>query len=952
MMAAPETSTPPLAQLPAFLEALEQHGFRLAIDDYPRIHAILQRADSTARLRTLLCPLVATDSESQAEFYGLFGRFFGAEEAAPEELLILPEGGKTKIFPEGLPEKGKAARPGEKAGEQAPEETLLLRLLALVLALSIVPASYFYYLGRITNLGFAAILLALLVGLLLVYLLLRRLRGRLVARSIQAKEPPWFWAIDLPLRERIHFGEELSTLARQLRRRLPGNIPRLDIRRTLRETVGNGGAMALHYQYRTRPAEYLFLIDYTAFADHHHHLFELLHRELLKNTVYVERFYYNGDMRVCWNEKHPRGIALEKLAARYADYRLFLFGDGKKMIRPAGSGLQGWAQVFSQWSDRALLTPRPAAAWSHDELRLAEQFVLLPSNMAGLLQAIEYFEQLKSANLKSWRSGDAETEVRADAGAIRELSSSRPALAAWIAACAIYPELNWELTLYLGETVGSHFGESLLTFENITRIARISWFRNGHMPEAERIALFELLDEGLRLQLHQKIVDALEGQYQRNPLPELSQAYSEFRLQLAVHKLRSGNYPEERRDLEKTARRLIAEGVRHDFIAIQTVSSPRPLDVVVPATLRNLAYAAGQASLLKRLRQRAGRLLSALRLPASRPEAGEETKPPVPPPVPETDGDETTLLADREAPTEPTPTPPRPKVEVPDPAMVRVEGGAFQMGSEEYDDEKPVHEVRLHNFEIGQYPVTVREYLAFVKNTGRNRPEWMEEDSKYNVETGSDDYYKKIGSALTDENCPIVGISWFDAVAFCNWLSSRHGLEPAYRQAETPEPSKTKEILLDLRTGGYRLPTEAEWEYAARGGRQSKGYRYAGSDELDEVGWFWENSGDKRLSGEWNEDKIFKNNCRPHPVGRKKPNELGLYDMSGNVWEWCWDWYGNYSNEPQENPTGPNSGSFRVDRGGSWNRGAAGARCSNRLLDTPVGRVADLGFRLARTGGQ
>ena len=146
--------------------------------------------------------------------------------------------------------------------------------------------------------------------------------------------------------------------------------------------------MALHYQYRTRPAEYLFLIDYTAFADHHHHLFELLHRELLKNTVYVERFYYNGDMRVCWNEKHPRGIALEKLAARYADYRLFLFGDGEKMIRPAGGGLQGWAQVFSQWSDRALLTPRPAAAWSHDELRLAEQFVLLPSNMAGLLQAM------------------------------------------------------------------------------------------------------------------------------------------------------------------------------------------------------------------------------------------------------------------------------------------------------------------------------------------------------------------------------------------------------------------------------------------------------------------------------------------------------------------------------------------------------------------------------------
>ena len=127
----------------------------------------------------------------------------------------------------------------------------------------------------------------------------------------------------------------------------------------------------------------------------------------------------------------------------------------------------------------------------------------------------------------------------------------------------------------------------------------------------------------------------------------------------------------------------------------------------------------------------------------------------------------------------------------------------------------------------------------------------------------------------------------------------------------------------------FRLPTEAEWEYAARGGDRSKGYKYAGSGNLDEVGWYGGNSGK-----------------HTHPVGEKKPNELGLYDMSGNVWEWCQDWYGDYTDEAQTNPTGPQSGGVRVLRGGSSWLNARFCRVSYRCSGDPGNRYGSIGLRL------
>lgn len=214
--------------------------------------------------------------------------------------------------------------------------------------------------------------------------------------------------------------------------------------------------------------------------------------------------------------------------------------------------------------------------------------------------------------------------------------------------------------------------------------------------------------------------------------------------------------------------------------------------------------------------------------------------------------------------------------------MKPVEGGTFQMGAtpeqeDPYDDEKPVHSVTLSSYYIGETEVT---------------------QELWEVVTGNNPSYHK-GSSN-----PVEQVTWDDCQAFIQKLNSLTG--------------KT-----------FRLPTEAEWEYAARGGNKSRGYQYSGSNAIGDVAWYVDNS-----SG------------TTHPVKTKQPNELGIYDMSGNVSEWCQDWYGSYSSSSQTNPTGPSSGLYRVRRGGSWGNDAWDGRSSSRDCSTPGYANINLGLRL------
>ena len=255
--------------------------------------------------------------------------------------------------------------------------------------------------------------------------------------------------------------------------------------------------------------------------------------------------------------------------------------------------------------------------------------------------------------------------------------------------------------------------------------------------------------------------------------------------------------------------------------------------------------------------------------------------------------------------------------------MVYVPGGSFEMGEVGIDN-GPVHTVTLSSFYLGKYEVTQEQWTAVMGNN----PSYF---------TGSP------ASGEVQNKRPVERVSWYDALVFCNKLSMREGLSPAYRisgstdtedwgTVPTINDSTWDAVEVVAGSNGYRLPTEAQWEYAAKGGNGSPGnYTYSGSDTVDDVAWYESNSGNKT-----------------HEVGKKAPNGLGLYDMSGNVFEWCWDWYGSYPSGAQTNPEGADSGSVRVLRGGSWDYSAVFTRSFFRYYYYPIIRYSDIGFRLVR----
>ena len=278
------------------------------------------------------------------------------------------------------------------------------------------------------------------------------------------------------------------------------------------------------------------------------------------------------------------------------------------------------------------------------------------------------------------------------------------------------------------------------------------------------------------------------------------------------------------------------------------------------------------------------------------------------------------------------------------PAMVLVEAGTFQMGDEHGDlwsGCRPVHTVILTNdYYIGKTEVTFNEYDAYCEAAGLEKPS---------------DYSSVKGGYMGRGNKPVINLSWYDAIAYCNWLSEQEGLAKAYDSDGNLLDKNGQQTTDITQVEGYRLPTEAEWEYAARGGHKStEDYKYPGSNVLDEVGWYWKNSGVKILEGAYDDcdnDTMKANKNGTQKVGQKVPNELGLYDMGGNVLEWCQDYMGieYYNESPTENPVNLNSSPYRVLRGGSWGDDAICCRVARRSAAGPSDNVVGRGLRVART---
>ncbi len=295
------------------------------------------------------------------------------------------------------------------------------------------------------------------------------------------------------------------------------------------------------------------------------------------------------------------------------------------------------------------------------------------------------------------------------------------------------------------------------------------------------------------------------------------------------------------------------------------------------------------------------------------------------------------------------------------PEMIFIPGGTFEMGSDKKESEtKPVHTVELSSFYMGKYEVTNKEYCDFLNYAGNET-----EGKTYNGHSVNDWIKLNFGPPLyTNESSgiiesdkpetftvkpghekrPVSYVTWYGAIAYCNWLSECEGLEKCYNEKNITGTERLKNF--DITKNGYRLPTDAEWEYACRAGSITdyywgENYNYDTKSALNIDNYCWCRH---PVPGDDSYKKVNKQD-----VGLLNPNNFGLFDMSGNVKEWCNDWYGKYSADYIKNPLGPNTGKQIVMRGGSYDCGAFSSQSHVRIWMDPSYPGNDIGFRLVKS---
>lgn len=488
----------------AFLSYLRRQGFIIGIDHYLRLQELLVKMGPhcpPGALKYLLCPLFATGEKQQRQFYRAFDSFFKPLQAHKEK----------EIPPRGPGKHDRETREGPAKPKRW--QYVLLAALLLILAAVIFhrlgdkPVKKSFLPGKdiaaadkngttdqdqesqsgqaqeenidkpgkkkkwtyrpsfLEKYGYIIHGVAFLAPFIIFLLveIYQYNRRRLVLLKKRGKKPPYVWPIrvETPGTNLVK-NETFYRSARLMRKRLKSDTRVLDIDKTVDASIERAGFPGLRHKVLTRPPEYLMLIDLPAYRDHYSQLFDTIAGALEKEGLYVTRYFYEKDPRICFKEPGQSRVYLTQLQARYSDSRLIICGDGAELLDPLTGDLDGWTVLFRAWRERAILTPLPPKQWRMREIELASEFILLPASIRALGTLAAYFQAPDRTGAKVFTQEEWHTSFLTP-GTENDIETLREYLGKdtyqWLCACAVWPELHWDLTLYLGSGTAKYLAE-------------------------------------------------------------------------------------------------------------------------------------------------------------------------------------------------------------------------------------------------------------------------------------------------------------------------------------------------------------------------------------------------------------------------------------------------------------------------------------------------------------
>jgi len=975
-----------------FLAQLEQQGFTIGVEHHLRLQTVLNVLPPDCKpsdVKFYLCPIFAANAKQQQQFYHAFDAYFAAFEpervreaerqteerrkAAPP----LPEPKRWQFVLFGvlitilvmvvsfqwqygawlLPSLRPTPTPTVAATpvpEMSPTPETTVTPEAAPTAVPTPQAATTGISWRYRALLFyidyrLQIRLLLVLTPLLALVLMEAWRWqqrKLALERRRGKRPPRVWPIRVdapPLPFLQH--DPLRSAARLLRRRVTGNRREIDVNASLKATLAAGLFPTLRYRHVTRPPEYLILIELPAWRDHAAQFADSIAEALQHDAVFVERYFYERDPRVCFREPDGERELLADLLDRYRDHRLILIGTGDSLLDPISGAFEGYAALFLEWRDRAMLTPAPVSEWGMREVTLAREFALLPATLEGLAELAEFWDNptsppnlIPSTSSGHRSKGEGETSpLSFEAGLLRsrEHLSLRGASATkqsgrmqglfrrkllamternssagvgflrdylgepvfqWLCACAVYTELRWNLTILLATL--PCMPKNLLTEENLLRLIRLPYFREGVMPDELRWELIGALTPETERAIRTALVTLLE----QNPPPEGSIAAEGFQLTLAAQRLWAlGKNRDERNTLKKKMRQSGDLRLLQDYTLVRFLegASASPLRFVLPRRLRKLFFRHG----LPLFGLKNGvRLALALLLVVSFFVVERNLARAIQKELFET--------------------------------MVRIPAGEFVMGiapqdvrklSLQYDVTRDYFMAEVHDgmgritneFLIDRDEVTNKEYVDYLNQLGTHQHNGislitLNSESSMSRILREGEIYRVIDNEY--QRHPVVMVNWAAARAYCEWQ-------------------------------GKRLPSEAEWERAARG---TNGNVFPWGNEFapDKANLFqyWPTYWyDHAVPEDQQQEMTLA--VGSFPDGRSPE---GVEDMTGNVWEWTNDLYtvypGNTNTDGMYN-VWHNDENYRVVRGGAFDEYHFAGRASMRFPRQRDVSYDNVGFR-------